>query len=81
MSKTFITRKIAFFELFVCSDHLGPIEINLQIAQIISRDLLDPYNLFPDFCHVRYYEKTLAKLFSSLRRLPLFQKIAFSTTS
>ena len=45
--------KIAFFEMFVSNDILGPYEINLRLAQYLSNYLVCPSIFFRDFCHVR----------------------------
>ena len=41
----------------------------------MSKYLVDPFKMFPDSSHVRYYEKKWAKTFSSLKSLHLFSKI------
>ena len=47
MPKSFVIRKIAFFELFVSKDLLGPIEVNLKLAQKIFRIPLATYTFVP----------------------------------
>ena len=69
-----------FFTNCFCSNLLGPIESNSRLAQKRQKSF-GPYELFSDFCRVRYYEKKRATLFFSLERLPFVQKFVFSTTS
>ena len=58
MPKNFVIRKIAFLELFVSNYLLGPIEVNLKLAQKFSEFLLQPNNLFPEVFYPLYYEKS-----------------------
>ena len=51
--KTFVIVETAFLELFVFIALLGPKEMFLSFAQSLSKRLVDPYNFFPDICHVR----------------------------
>ena len=41
----------------------------------MSKYLVDPYKMFPDSSHVRYYEKKWAEIFFSLKSLHFFSKI------
>ena len=63
-----------FFEMFVFIDLLVPKEMFFSCAQSLSEALVDPYKLFPDICHVRYYEEKWAKVIPSLEPLPLSLK-------
>ena len=49
----FVTGKIVFSEMFVSNDLLSPREMNIQLAQILSKDILNPYILFLDVFHVQ----------------------------
>ena len=44
------------------------------LQQKVSKDIPDPFRFFLDFCHVRYYEIKMAKIFSSLERSAFFFK-------
>ena len=44
-------------------DFLGAKEIIISLAQYLSKYHVCPYELFPDICHVRYYDKKYATIF------------------
>ena len=57
MAKISFIEKTAFFEMFVSVDLLGSKQMYISFAQKMSKHLVDPYKMFPDNCHVGYYEK------------------------
>ena len=60
--------------MFVSNDLLAPIEINLQLAQSLSKDRLELSKVFLDICHWMYYEKK-CKFFFTGKFSIFFQKI------
>ena len=76
-AKLFCHREDGLFLKNLVFNFLGPEEMIIYLKQYLSNYILDPYKLLPDTCHVRYYEKKLAKSFSLLERLPVFQNFVF----
>ena len=62
-------------EMFHSINVLGAKEIILSFTKILSKNFVEPYNLFPDIFYVRYYKKKQAISFSSLESLPFFSKV------
>ena len=69
-----------FFESLVF-DSLVSKELIISLAQYLSKYLVCLYKLFPDICHVRYYEGSYATILFSLKNLAFFQKLVLTTTS
>ena len=67
--------KTAFFEIFHSIDLLGAKEIILSFAKILSKNFVDPYNLFLDIFHVRYFIKNIGhkRLFTG--KVAFFPKV------
>ena len=72
--------KKLFFEKFVSIDLLGAKEMFLSFEQSWSKHLLGPFRLFHELSMFDITKK-MAKIFSSLERLPCFEKVVFSTAS
>ena len=51
--KLLLLWKRLFFEMFVSIDLLGPEEMILTIAQFLSKYIVDPSKIPPDFFQVR----------------------------
>ena len=49
--KSCVTGKLAFFEVFVSQNLLGPVELTLYLAQYLSRYRLEPNTKYPDVCY------------------------------
>ena len=61
--KIFLDVETALFEMFASMYLLGPKEMTQSFAHYLSKNLVDPYKLFPDICHFRYYGKNRPKSF------------------
>ena len=61
--------------MLVSINQSGPKKMFLSFAQSMTKDLVDPYNLFLVNFHVRWNEKKEAKVFSPLERLPCFSQL------
>ena len=66
--------------MFVSINLLGLKEMLLSVAQSMSKQLVDPYIVFPVFFHVRWKEKKEVKVFSSLEKLPCFSQLCVFNT-
>ena len=70
---TFVIVKTAFVSN-VSIDFLGPKERFILLAQNISKYLVDPYKMFPDFFRVRLYERKTPKSFLHWKDCLYFSK-------
>ena len=52
-----------FFEMLFLSASYVPKKRHQEIAQNMSKNLLDSYKILPDACHVRLQEKKQAKMY------------------
>ena len=62
-AKTFSHRECSLFLKNLVLDILGPREMIIELAQYLSKRLVCHYNLFPEVCDTRYYEKIMSKVF------------------